>query len=309
LAVILGASAVTAGKAYRNHAEFVGVVNDDPERAVEWTLGERVWQFLTRARRVVTPKPAAKEQAAMAYYLYLQKAEEGPPQVFYWVLSDWVEEGPPISCVYYCEDALPTGTWNVDYEGAPAPTVTASGDGYLVSGAGTGDYNGQYNPNGATCNGEPVYELGYGPSPKWGWPWPEPGIAETGGWTWGEQFPESPEVPCPWTEWSDGAGGAVAVGGDANWGKLQLGTGEVAHSPVKDWTTTGWSGANFDSIGLCRYGDTPAGGMDVYWRESDTIFGQDDALPAWTQVTVTPETSPQLMPMTKRYRQIKLVGQ
>jgi len=306
LAVILGASAVTAGKAYRNHAEFVGVVNDDPERAVEWTLGERVWQFLTRARRVVTPKPAAKEQAAMAYYLFYTHDEL--EEAYWWVLDIGVYETYTPTEAYIAPGAI-TGVWYENNGELPAPTVTASGAGYLVSGAGTGDYNGQYNPNGATCNGEPVYELGYGPSPKWGWPWPEPGIAETGGWTWGEQFPESPEVPCPWTEWSDGAGGAVAVGGDANWGKLQLGTGQVAHSPVKDWTTTGWSGANFDSIGLCRYGDTPAGGMDVYWRESDTIFGQDDALPAWTQVTVTPETSPQLMPMTKRYRQIKLVGQ
>jgi len=244
----------------------------------------------------------------MAYYLFYVEEEFHPGQYFWALDTSVYTEGVPIGYSTNLGAGI-TDTWNAVGETPPAPTVTASSSGYLVSGAGTGDYNGQYNPNGATCNGEPVYERVYGPSPKWGWPWPEPGIAETGGWTWGEQFPESPEVPCPWTEWSDGAGGAVAVGGDANWGKLQLGTGEVAHSPVKDWTTSGWSGANFDAIGLCRYGDTPAGGMDVYWRESDTIFGQDDALPAWTQVTVTPETSPQLMPMTKRYRQIKLVGQ
>ncbi|MFA5636616.1 MAG: hypothetical protein WC977_12035, partial [Anaerovoracaceae bacterium] len=85
LAVILGASAVTAGKAYRNHVGYVSVANDDPGRAVVWTLGERVWQFLTRARRVVTPKPAAKEQAAMAYYLFYTHDEL--EEAYWWVLD------------------------------------------------------------------------------------------------------------------------------------------------------------------------------------------------------------------------------
>lgn len=308
VAVILGACGVTASKAYRNHAGYVGVANDDPERAVEWTLGERVWQFLTRARRAVTPTVATAEGAdGMAYYLYRIEVDPPPTPIYIWGLWDVVD--PFVSGQAYRTIAdSPTGAWSTSTGDSPAPTLTASGSGYLVSGAGTTAYNGQYNPNGATCNGEAVYELGYGPSPKWNWPAP---VLIHGGWTFGEESPEYPEIASKWSDWSNGAGGAVTVSGDGDWGKLQLGTGQVAHSPVKDFVAlqVAREVGDINLIGLVRYGDTPVGGMDVYWRESDTEFGQDDGSPAWTQVVVTPATSPQTMPMTKRYRQIKLVGQ
>lgn len=159
VAVILGACGVTASKAYRNHAGYVGVANDDPERAVEWTLGERVWQFLTRARRAVTPTVATAEGAdGMAYYLFYVESEFVPGQ-YQWVMDTSVfEQGATTGYETNWGSAI-TGPWLVGGQAAPAPTVTASGAGYLVEGAGSSEYNGQYDPNGDTCNGQPVYEL------------------------------------------------------------------------------------------------------------------------------------------------------
>jgi hypothetical protein len=176
-----------------------------------------------------------------------------------------------------------------------------------VEGAGTTAYNGQYNPNGSTCNGEDVYELGYTAA---NWTWDDDFPLTNGLWAWGEQFPESPEVASSWTQWSDGDGGSPTIDGDANWGKLQLGQGEVAHSPVKDFELMGLPypvGAK-TKIGLARYGDVPVGSMKVYYRESNTSFNQDDETPEWTELEVT-YLEPVECPMTMRYRQIKLEGQ
>ena len=51
----------------------------------------------------------------------------------------------------------------------------------------------------------------------------------------GEENPLHGETPVSWTTWSDGAGGAATVVGDADWGKVELcNPGEEARSQVYD---------------------------------------------------------------------------
>jgi hypothetical protein len=93
----------------------------------------------------------------------------------------------------------------------------------------------------------------------------------------GEQSPSQGETAVSWATWSDGAGGAPTISGDADWGKLQLLSGEEGRSQVYDmgsiqtliWTVT-----------ENRYG-TGSGTAQLQIRGSTTSFAQDDVTPSW----------------------------
>ena len=169
LAVIVAACGVTACKAYRWHAGSVTVANDVADRPTAWTVGERLSHGVARLGRMLTPKFAqAKGAEPVAYYLYYQEVT-GSPGVFEWVLDTavWAQGMLPVyntasGASPSPDSPSPTDAWIVSSGVAPAPTVSASGAGYLVASAGTAAYNGQYEDNGNTCNGQPVYELGSG---------------------------------------------------------------------------------------------------------------------------------------------------
>jgi len=118
------------------------------------------------------------------------------------------------------------------------------------------------------------------------------------GIAWGEENPDADETAESWATWSDGAGGSPTIIGDADWGKLQLGNGYVAHSPVHYFGDL----SSATTITKDKYG-SGFGSFNVYYRESDTPFSQDDVSPAWT------EYSGGMIYLTKTYRQIKLEGE
>lgn len=116
---------------------------------------------------------------------------------------------------------------------------------------------------------------------------------------YGEQSPSDPdEYPIGWNTWSDGAGGSPTVIGDAEWGKLQLMTDEIAHSPVYEMLGGGTHGIE---VTLDKYGSA-SGSFKTYIRGQAAIFGQDDGSPGWEEYTA---------PINKTWNfiQVKLEGQ
>jgi len=118
------------------------------------------------------------------------------------------------------------------------------------------------------------------------------------GIAWGEKDCDQTETAESWATWSDGAGGAVIVFGDADWGRLFLGKDVVAHSPVHYFSALD----SHTTLTKNKYGPGGVGSFKVYYRESDTPFLQDDGAPAWSLYT-----NP--VRLTKTYRQVKLVGE
>ena len=114
----------------------------------------------------------------------------------------------------------------------------------------------------------------------------------------GESAPELDETPVSWATWSDGAGGAPTIIGDANWGKLQLLVGEEGRSAVYD---------NGDSYGRVyilsenRYG-TGSGTATLQIRGDETVpFLQDAGEP--------PDWEDYIGPVTEswRYFQVRVI--
>ena len=104
-------------------------------------------------------------------------------------------------------------------------------------------------------------------------------IDSQGKFTWGEEYvPSVKGTASSWAEWSDGAGGTPTITGDADYGKINLPSGDVGHSPVKQ------IGEDSDTYRITVteniYG-SGTGDIRVYIRGASTSFGQDDASPAW----------------------------
>lgn len=120
----------------------------------------------------------------------------------------------------------------------------------------------------------------------------------TGKYAHGEESPTAYETPVSWANWSDGDGGSPNISGDADWGKLSLLAGEIAHSPVYD---TG--GAHNKKVSLTKnlYGSGDSY-FDLYIRGQNTNFTQDAVSPSWE--AYSSETN-----KTWQYLQAKVVGQ
>ena len=118
------------------------------------------------------------------------------------------------------------------------------------------------------------------------------------GIAWGNEDCPPTETPESWATWSDGAGGAVTVMGDPDWGTLFLGRGVVAHSPVHHFNALD----SHTTLTKNKYGAGGVGSFKVYYRESNTPFLQDDGSPVWSLYT-----NP--VRLTNAYRQVKLVGE
>jgi hypothetical protein len=116
---------------------------------------------------------------------------------------------------------------------------------------------------------------------------------------WGEQNPNSPENAQPWTDWDDGAGGAVHVEDDPSWGQLALNLNDIGHSDVIYAGVTGVT-RNY-TITLNKYGSTYGGSFTTYIRGQETSFAQDDATPSWEVYSGT-------ISRQWAYVQVKLVG-
>ena len=112
----------------------------------------------------------------------------------------------------------------------------------------------------------------------------------------GEETPDPGSDPVGWDTWSDGAGGPVSVIGDAEWGKIQLLTGEIGHSPVYSM------GAGTHPIKVTANGyGSGAGSFTIYIRGQEASFGQDDGSPSWEEYTAPTSE-------TWEYLQVKLEG-
>lgn len=103
----------------------------------------------------------------------------------------------------------------------------------------------------------------------------------TGKYAHGEENPTADETPVSWANWSNGAGGSPNISGDADWGKLSLLSGDVAHSPVYD---TG--GTHNKKVVLTKnlYGSGDSY-FDLYIRGQNTTFTQDAVSPSWEAYT------------------------
>ena len=89
-----------------------------------------------------------------------------------------------------------------------------------------------------------------------------------------------------WGNWLMSGGGAVTVIGDADWGKLQLVTGELAQGPVFQ------AGAGVHPIEVIknRYG-SGQGNFKVWIRGQNTNFAQLSGSPSWEEWTDIVEKS------------------
>lgn len=102
-----------------------------------------------------------------------------------------------------------------------------------------------------------------------------------GAYAFGEENPTQGEERVAWPTWSDGAGGAVEVQGDANWGKLRLTSGEQGRSQVY---FLGMEVSYTLTLMRNRYG-TGSGVAALEIRGDTAPFAQDAALPAWESYT------------------------
>jgi antitoxin component of RelBE/YafQ-DinJ toxin-antitoxin module len=98
-----------------------------------------------------------------------------------------------------------------------------------------------------------------------------------GGFAFGEESPNQDENPESWATWSDGGAGLPTITGDADWGKLSLGDGEIGHSLVKN---TGDTDNKLITVTRDRYG-SGSGNVNIYIRGQAGSFGQDDGSPSW----------------------------
>lgn len=100
----------------------------------------------------------------------------------------------------------------------------------------------------------------------------------SGAKAFGVQSPSQGEDAVSWVTWSDGAGGAPTIIGDADWGKLSLDySGNEGRSAVYD---LGSIGTRTFTLTRNRYG-TGTGSATLQYRYSDTTFSQDALTPAW----------------------------
>jgi len=86
------------------------------------------------------------------------------------------------------------------------------------------------------------------------------------------------------------------IEGDADWGNLILGTGEIAHGPVKHFNRLD----SQTTLLIDKYG-VGIGSISIYYRESDTVFTQDAVLPAWNLYSGP-------VRLSAEFRQVKLTG-
>ena len=100
----------------------------------------------------------------------------------------------------------------------------------------------------------------------------------------GVQSPTGGEDAVSWQTWSDGAGGAPTIDGDADWGSLKLDynpSGEEGRSAVYD---LGSLAVRTFTLTEHVYG-TGSGDAVLQIRGSETSFLQDAAVPAWEEYT------------------------
>lgn len=98
----------------------------------------------------------------------------------------------------------------------------------------------------------------------------------------GQQTPTGGEDAVSWATWSNGAGGPVAVVGDADWGKLSLSmAGGEGRSAVYD---LGNAATRTFYLTENRYG-TGQNNAVMQIRGALTSFLQDDAVPVWEEYT------------------------
>ena len=90
------------------------------------------------------------------------------------------------------------------------------------------------------------------------------------------------ETASSWVLWSDGSGGSANILGDADWGKLQLGSSDEARSQVYDF---GNGVLRLLTLTENRYG-TGQGTATLQLRGSATPFNQDDVTPTWENYTI-----------------------
>jgi len=102
------------------------------------------------------------------------------------------------------------------------------------------------------------------------------------GKAFGVQSPNQGEDAVSWATWSDGAGGAPSVIGDADWGKLSLdASGEEGRSAVYDH---GSVATRTYTLTEHRYGTGDTEPV-LQIRGSVTSFLQDAAVPVWEEYT------------------------
>jgi len=113
---------------------------------------------------------------------------------------------------------------------------------------------------------------------------------------YGEESPSQGEYMISWATWLMSDGGAVSVLGDADWGKLQLYTGEIAQGPVFQLGIGTWP------IGIIknRYG-SGTGSFKTWVRGSTTNFSQLAGSPSWEEWTG-------VVDRTWTYGQVRLEG-
>ena len=97
----------------------------------------------------------------------------------------------------------------------------------------------------------------------------------------GEQNPTEGEIAVSWQTFSDGAAGIPTISGDADWGKISLNINQEGRSRVYDF---GSSGLIKISLNTDVY-EAGQGTATLQYRYSESLFAQDDILPAWTNYT------------------------
>jgi hypothetical protein len=104
------------------------------------------------------------------------------------------------------------------------------------------------------------------------------------GKAFGEQSPSQGETAVSWQTWSDGAGTAPTVYGNADWGKLVLDlSGEEARSAVYD---LGDTVQRTFTVTANRYG-AGAGNAVYQIRGAAGTFTQDGTIPVWEEYSST----------------------
>jgi hypothetical protein len=97
------------------------------------------------------------------------------------------------------------------------------------------------------------------------------------GWAWGHSDTSFVEIPEKWTVWKAVGGGAATY--DTAYGLLQLKSGEVFYSDVKD------IGSVLDrllTIDIDKYGSGSGTQGTIEWRGSTTSFAWDAGSPSWS---------------------------
>jgi hypothetical protein len=103
-------------------------------------------------------------------------------------------------------------------------------------------------------------------------------MPDTGGLSFGEQYPTQGEVAVSWQTWDNGSGSVPTIMGDADWGTIRIVVNEQGRSKVyafSDGVTTRsiWLTANRYSTGL--------GFATLQIRGASWEFTQDDNTVEW----------------------------